>query len=59
MKLLTRVIKILSGAQTGAEEEISRFEHAAHFCVLVSKSFVRNRCPVLRGSAFVFHPASP
>jgi len=46
MKLLARLIKILTGVQTGAEQEISRVEHFAHFCVLVAKSFVRNRCPV-------------
>jgi membrane protein len=46
MKLLGRLFKILSGVQTGAEQEISRIEHFAHFCVLVAKSFVRNRCPV-------------
>jgi len=46
MKLLGRLIKILSGVQTGAETELSRLEHFAHFCVLVGKSFVRNRCPV-------------
>ncbi len=53
MKLLTRLINILSGVQTGAEQEISRLEHAAHFCVLVAKSFVRNRCPV-RAAALSF-----
>jgi membrane protein len=41
-----RLIKILSGVQTGAENEFNRLEHCAHFCVLVGKSFVRNRCPV-------------
>jgi membrane protein len=46
MKLLARIIKILSGVQTGAGQEITRLEHFAHFCVLVGKSFVRNRCPV-------------
>jgi membrane protein len=46
MKLFARLIQILSGVQTGAEQEISRLEHVAHFCVLVGKSFVRNRCPV-------------
>ena len=46
MKLLARLIQILSGVQTGAEQEISRLEHCAHFCALVGKSFVRNRCPV-------------
>src|SRR5277367_4335253 len=41
-----RLIKILSGVQTGAENEFNRLERFAHFCVLVGKSFVRNRCPV-------------
>ena len=53
MKLFSRLINILSGVQTGAEQEISRLEHAAHFCVLVGKSFVRNRCPV-RAAALSF-----
>ena len=53
MKLLTRLFRILSGVQTGAEQEISRLEHGAHFCVLVWKSFVRNRCPV-RAAALSF-----
>ncbi len=46
MKLVNRLLKILSGVQTGAEEEIGRLEQFAHFCVLAGKSFVRNRCPV-------------
>jgi membrane protein len=46
MKLLGRLSKILSGVQTDVGEDISRIEHCAHFCVLVGKSFVRNRCPV-------------
>jgi membrane protein len=46
MKLFGRLFKILSGVQTGAETELGRLEHFAHFCVLVGKSFVRNRCPV-------------
>jgi membrane protein len=46
MKLVARLIKILSGARTDAEQEVSRLDHFAHFCVLVGKSFVRNRCPV-------------
>ena len=46
MKLLARLIQILSGVQTGAGQEISRLEQFAHFCVLAGKSFVRNRCPV-------------
>jgi membrane protein len=40
-----RLIKILAGAQTGAELEFDRLERFAHFWVLVGKSFVRNRCP--------------
>jgi membrane protein len=43
---LPRLIKILAGAQTGAEHEFDRLERFAHFWVLVGKSFVRNRCPV-------------
>jgi membrane protein len=50
MKLLARIINILTGAQTEAETEASRLEHFAHFCVLVGKSFVRNRCPVRAAS---------
>ena len=41
-----RLIKILSGVQTGAENEFNRLERFAHFCVLVGKSFGRSRCPV-------------
>jgi membrane protein len=48
-----RLIKILSGVQTGAENEFNRLERFAHFCVLVGKSFVRNRCPV-RAAALSF-----
>jgi membrane protein len=44
-KRLLRFIKILAGAQTGAEHEFNRLERFAHFWVLVGKSFVRNRCP--------------
>ena len=42
----SRLVKILAGVHTGAETEFSRLERFAHFCVLVGKSFVRNRCPV-------------
>jgi membrane protein len=42
---LPRFIKILAGAQTGAENEFNRLERFAHFWVLVVKSFLRNRCP--------------
>ena len=48
-----RLIKILSGVQTGAENEFNRLERFAHFCVLVGKSFSRNRCPV-RAAALSF-----
>ncbi|MEI9959716.1 MAG: YhjD/YihY/BrkB family envelope integrity protein [Limisphaerales bacterium] len=41
-----RLIKILSGVQTGAETEFNRLERFAHFWALVGKSFARNRCPV-------------
>jgi membrane protein len=41
-----RLIRILSGVHTGAENEFNRLERFAHFCVLVWNSFVRNRCPV-------------
>ncbi len=44
-KRLPRLIKILAGAQTGAEHEFNRLERFAHFWVLVGKSFARNRCP--------------
>jgi membrane protein len=50
MKLLARLIQILSGVQTGAGQEIGRLEQFAHFCVLAGKSFVRNRCPVRAAS---------
>jgi len=42
---LPRLVKIIVGAQTGAENEFNRLERFAHFWVLVGKSFVRNRCP--------------
>ncbi len=41
----SRLIKILTGISTGAEHEFNRIERFAHFCVLVAKSFNRNRCP--------------
>ncbi|HTA95662.1 MAG TPA: YhjD/YihY/BrkB family envelope integrity protein, partial [Verrucomicrobiae bacterium] len=42
---LPRLVKIIVGAQTGAENEFNRLERFAHFWVLVGKSFARNRCP--------------
>ena len=53
MKLLGRLYKILSGVQTGAEQEFGRLENFAHFCFQVGKSFVGNRCPV-RAAALSF-----
>jgi len=50
---LPRFVKILAGAQTGAELEFNRLERFAHFWVLVGKSFVRNRCPT-RAAALSF-----
>jgi membrane protein len=44
-KRLPRLVKILAGISTGAEGEFNRLERFAHFCVLVAKSFNRNRCP--------------
>ena len=44
-KRLPRLVKILAGISTGAETEFNRLERFAHFCVLVAKSFNRNRCP--------------
>src|SRR5450432_725395 len=52
-KRFLRLIQILSGVQTGAEHEFDRLEQFAHFCVLVVKSFVRNRC-LIRASALSF-----
>ena len=45
-KQLLRLVKILAGVSAGAETEFNRLERFAHFCVLVGRSFVRNRCPV-------------
>ncbi len=42
----SRLFKILTGVNTGAEAEFDRLERFAHFWVLVGRSFVRNRCPV-------------
>jgi membrane protein len=52
-KRFLRLIKILSGGHTGAEHESGRWERFAHFCVLVVKSFVRNRC-LIRASALSY-----
>ena len=49
-KRISRLIKIVSGAVSDAEDEFfqieGRLERFTHFCVLVCKSFNRNRCPI-------------
>ena len=52
-KPLSRLNKILTGVYTGREVELSRFEQFAHFCALVIRSFVRNRC-LIRASALSY-----
>ncbi len=52
-RLFSRYLKILAGAHTGAENEFGRLEQFAHFCVLVGKSFVRNRC-LIRAAALSY-----
>jgi len=49
----SRLIKILTDVYTGGEAELSRLERFAHFCALVVRSFVRNRCFV-RASALSY-----
>jgi membrane protein len=54
---LSRLIKIVTGTNTGAEEELlqleGRLERAAHFWTLVARHFVRNRC-LIRASALAY-----
>jgi membrane protein len=56
-KRILRLIKIFTGTQTGARDELfqleGRLERFAHFWVLVFKSFVRNRC-LVRASALSY-----
>ena len=56
-KRFSRLVKILSGAAGGAEDEIflleGRLERFVHFWVLVVRQFVRNRCFV-RASALSY-----
>ena len=52
-KPFSRLIKILTDVYTGGEAELSRLERFAHFCALVIRSFVRNRCFV-RASALSY-----
>jgi membrane protein len=46
IKPFSRLVKVLTGVYSGGEVELSRLERFAHFCALVIKSFVRNRCLV-------------
>ncbi len=56
-KRILRLIKIFTGTQTGTRDELfqleGRLERFVHFCVLVFKSFVRNRC-LVRASALSY-----
>jgi membrane protein len=52
-KPFSRLIKILTDVYTGGEAELNRLERFAHFCALVIRSFVRNRCFV-RASALSY-----
>ena len=59
-KSFARLVRIVTGTFGTAREEtfsfeasLTRFEKFVHFWVLVSRSFVRNRCPV-RASALSF-----
>ena len=52
-KPFSRLIKILTDVYTGGEAELSRLERFAHFCALVVRSFVRNRC-LVRASALSY-----
>jgi hypothetical protein len=52
-KPFSRLIKILTDVYTDGEAELSRLERFAHFCTLVVRSFVRNRCFV-RASALSY-----
>ncbi len=49
----SRLVQIVSGKDTGGENEFDRLEHFAHFWVLVGQSFARNRCFV-RASALSY-----
>ena len=56
-KRISRLIKILSGAAAGAEDEIflleGRLERFVHFWVLVIRQFIRHRC-LVRASALSY-----
>jgi len=54
---ISRLVKILSGAAAGAEDEIflleGRLERFVHFWVLVTRQFIRHRC-LVRASALSY-----
>jgi len=56
-KRFSRLVKILSGAAAGAEDEIflleGRLERFVHFWVLVIRQFIRHRC-LVRASALSY-----
>jgi membrane protein len=53
----SRLVKIITGTYAGAGEELlqleGRFECFVHFCMLVWRHFVRNRC-LIRASALAY-----
>ena len=53
----SRLLKIITGTDAGAEEELllldGRLERTAHFCTLAFRHFVRNRC-LIRASALAY-----
>ena len=53
----SRLLKIITGTYAGAGEELlqleGRFECSVHFCMLVWRHFVRNRC-LIRASALAY-----
>jgi hypothetical protein len=53
IKPFSRLVKVLTGVYSGGEVELSRLERFAHFCALVIRSFVRNRC-LVRASALSY-----
>src|SRR5438552_263305 len=57
---LSKILKIKAEAQAIWDEtafqsrsELSKLEKFGHFCVMVGRSFIRNRCPV-RASALAY-----
>lgn len=56
-KRISRLVKIVSGVVTNAEEEVfvleNRLERFAHFWVLVIRQFIRHRC-LVRASALSY-----